>query len=283
MNRLVTFLSDFGTDDLFVGICHAVLARLAPEVRVIDLTHAIPPQDVEKGALLLADAAGYTPGAVHLAVVDPGVGTARRGLALRAGQGESESLFVGPDNGLLLPAAERLGGVAAAVELTSEAHRLPSVSATFHGRDVFAPAAAHLASDGELQSLGPRVEASYLTGLTLPQPERQGGWLKVGVRDIDRFGNVQLWARPDALSLSGPHDPAKPAARVTLSWRGALAALPYGTTFAELPDEGLGLQTDSFGWLAVVVRGGSAAQRLGLRRGDHVSLRLDRAGQEGRA
>ncbi|MGI8575366.1 MAG: SAM hydrolase/SAM-dependent halogenase family protein [Egibacteraceae bacterium] len=275
MTRLVTFLTDFGTDDVFVGLCHAVLARLAPEARVVDLTHAIPPQDVEKGALVLADAVTYAPGAVHLAVVDPGVGTERRGLAVRAGVGDREALLVGPDNGLLLPAADRLGGVTRAVALTSEAHRLPEVSATFHGRDVFAPAAGHLASGGELEELGPPVETGELVRLELPKPESRDGWLRVCVRDIDRFGNVQLWARPDDLELTAQGEPESGSEHITLSWRGALAALPYDTTFATLPDEGLGLLADSFGWLAVVVRGDSAAERLGLVRGDHLSLRRD--------
>ena len=140
---VITFLTDFGLADDFVGVCHGVMKRIAPDCEVIDITHGIAPQAVLQGALTLANTLPYMPSGVHLAVVDPGVGTGRRALALRSGDGR---FFVGPDNGLLLPAAERLGGIEAAHELTNPEYMLEPVSRTFHGRDVFSPAAAHLAS-----------------------------------------------------------------------------------------------------------------------------------------
>src|SRR5919197_688129 len=155
MARFVTFLSDFGLEDGFVGTCHGVIKRIAPEVQIIDLTHGIPPQNVLHGALVLAKALEYVPPGVHLAVVDPGVGTARRPLALEDGEGR---LYVGPDNGLLVPAAEAGGGIAAAHELANPRYALSRVSRTFHGRDLFAPAAAHLALRVPVAQLGPPLD-----------------------------------------------------------------------------------------------------------------------------
>src|SRR3954454_8111441 len=139
---VLTFLTDYGLLDEFVGICHGVIARLAPEVRVIDITHGIPRHDVRAGALVLRGALPYCPPGVHLAVVDPDVGARRRAVALRCA--EDDRLLVGPDNGLLMPAAAALGGAIEAVDISRSAHRLEPVAATFHGRDVFGPVAAAL-------------------------------------------------------------------------------------------------------------------------------------------
>src|ERR671934_768903 len=168
MARFVTFLSDFGLEDEFVGTCHGVIKRIAPEVQIIDITHGIPPQNVLHGALVLAKTLEYMPVGVHLAVVDPGVGSARRPLALRDREGR---LYVGPDNGLLVPAVERFGGVDAAHELPNPAYALEPVSRTFHGRDLFSPAAAHLALGVALEELGPPLDAEALARLDLPEPE----------------------------------------------------------------------------------------------------------------
>ncbi len=171
----VTFLSDFGLQDDFVGTCHGVIKGIAPDAQIIDLSHGIPPQQVLQGALMLANTLPYMPVGVHLAVVDPGVGSARRALALRD---EAGRLFVGPDNGLLIPAAER-AGIGAAHELANPAYALESISRTFHGRDLFAPAAAHLASGVALEELGPPIGVDALARLDLPEPEvgqtRRGG------------------------------------------------------------------------------------------------------------
>src|SRR3954468_13978679 len=165
---VITFLTDFGLEDDFVGTCHGVIARIAPELRVIDITHGIRPGRILQGALMLANTLAYMPEGVHLAVVDPGVGGQRRPLALRDVSGR---VYVGPDNGLLLPAAERFGGVAAAHEIANPAYALDQVSRTFHGRDLFSPAAAHLALGVPLGELGPPIDTQELVRLAPPQPE----------------------------------------------------------------------------------------------------------------
>jgi S-adenosyl-L-methionine hydrolase (adenosine-forming) len=167
MARFITFLSDFGLQDGFVGTCHGVMKRIAPDVEIIDITHGIAPQQVLQGALVLAATLDYMPLGVHLAVVDPGVGGARRPLALEDGEGR---LYVGPDNGLLVPAAEAGGGIAAAHELANPRYALQPVSRTFHGRDLFAPAAAHLALGVPLAELGPPLDPEVLVRLSIPEP-----------------------------------------------------------------------------------------------------------------
>src|SRR5712691_5820688 len=186
---VITFLSDFGLQDDFVGTCHGVIKRIAPETQIIDITHGIEPQAVLQGALVLANTLPYMPEGVHLAVVDPGVGGARKALALRDGGGR---LYVGPDNGLLVPAAEKLGGIVEAWELTNTAYMLEPVSHTFHGRDVFAPVAAHLAGGIALEELGPGVEPASLVRLELPEPEIGEATIRATVLYVDRYGNVQL-------------------------------------------------------------------------------------------
>src|SRR5438874_3441149 len=168
MSNFITFLTDFGLQDDFVGTCHGVIKRIAPEAEIIDITHGIEPQQVLQGALVLANTLEYMPLGVHLAVVDPGVGTARRPLVLEDGDGR---LYVGPDNGLLVPAAEAGGGVAAAHELANPRYALERVSRTFHGRDLFAPAAAHLALGVPAAELGPPLDPEVLVRITIPEPE----------------------------------------------------------------------------------------------------------------
>ena len=166
----ISFLSDYGNEDEFVGVCHAVIARRCPEARVIDLDHAIPRHDVLAGALTLAASVRFLPAGVVLAVVDPGVGGERRALALRSVEGEQ--LFVGPDNGLLMAAVERLGGVAEAVEISDSGERLEPTSETFHGRDVFAPVAGALAAGETLAGVGEPVPAEGIVRLELPRARR---------------------------------------------------------------------------------------------------------------
>jgi len=185
----VTFLTDFGLADDFVGTCHGVMKRIAPEIEIIDITHGIEPQGVLQGALVLANTLPYLPEGVHLAVVDPGVGGERRSVVLRGGDGR---LYVGPDNGLLIPAVEKLGGIEAAHELTNRGYALEPVSPTFHGRDVFSPAAAHLARGVALEELGPAIEPGSLARLELPQPEVTDHRIRACCLYVDRFGNMQL-------------------------------------------------------------------------------------------
>src|SRR5881227_27397 len=194
MAVFITFLTDFGLEDDFVGTCHGVMKRIAPEVQIIDLTHGVRPGRIQQGALVLANALPYMPAGVHLAVVDPGVGSGRRPLALRDRDGR---LHVGPDNGLLLPAAERFGGVAEAHELANAEYSLQPVSRTFHGRDLFAPAAAHLAAGVALEELGPPVDPDELVRLDLPEPEVGQNRIRANAMVVDRFGNVSLNLRRD--------------------------------------------------------------------------------------
>jgi S-adenosyl-L-methionine hydrolase (adenosine-forming) len=263
MPRPIFFLSDYGLDDEYVGICHAVIARVTPEARVVDLTHGVPPQDVLAGALMLAFSAIHgPPDAVYLAVVDPGVGTERRALTLRAG----DAFLVGPDNGLLWPASRDLGGIDVAVAIDHAAVARGPVSATFHGRDVFAPAAAMLAAGARPEDLGSPVDPAALVVLDPPAPAVRQGELEASVLGVDRFGNVRLAARREHLERAGL------GADLVLVRRGETVPLRQAVTFADVRDGGYGLLEDSAGWLAVVRFGSGAAEELGLRRGDAVRL-----------
>jgi len=256
MGATITLLTDYGLDDEFAGVCHGVIARIAPEARVIDLTHGIPRHDVAAGALALRRALPYTPPGVHVAVVDPGVGGPRRGVALRCG----DRLLVGPDNGLLMPAADLLGGVAEAVDLARSPWRLQPVSATFHGRDVFAPVAARLAAGAPLREAGEPIDPATLAALELPVPRADGDTLVAHAVAFDAFGNVLLDATGadlpagDALDVCG-----RPARRAR--------------TFADVPAGALLVYEDSSGALALAVNKGSAREALGLAAGDEVRLR----------
>ena len=265
MARPILFLTDYGVTDEFVGVCHAVIGRLAPDVRVIDLTHGIPPGDVLAGALALEAAAPYAaPDSVFLAVVDPGVGTERRAVAVEAG----EAALVGPDNGLLDLAARGLGGAHGAVQIDPSQVASGPVSATFHGRDLFAPAAAILARGGALDDLGGEVETTSLAGIDIPEPIARTGRLEATVIGIDRFGNVRLAARPGELDRAG------------LGAAIGLGGIPVRRVrmFADLGPGEVGILEDSGGWLALVRNGSSAAQRLGLSQYDRVILSAEEGG-----
>jgi S-adenosylmethionine hydrolase len=256
----VSFTTDYGTADGFVAAVKGVLAGIAPGARVIDVTHQVPPQDVRRGAAVLAQTVPWLPPAVHLAVVDPGVGTDRRGIAVVAGRG----VLVGPDNGLLLPAADALGGVTAAYELTEPAYRLPRVSATFHGRDVFAPAAAHLCTGLDPARLGP--PAGELVRLPAPTVHTRPGELRAEVLSVDGFGNVQLAATAsDLAELAGPTGAVRVGGR-------ADAPARVGRTFGDVPAGELVVLADSAGYVAVAVNRGNAAARIGVEPGDEVTV-----------
>jgi S-adenosyl-L-methionine hydrolase (adenosine-forming) len=264
---IVTFLTDFGLQDDFVGTCHGVIATIAPEARVLDITHGLRPGHVLQGALVLANTLPYMPAGVHLAVVDPGVGSSRRALALRDREGR---LYVGPDNGILLPAAERFGGVAAAHELANAEYSLQPVSRTFHGRDLFAPAAAHLAAGVALDALGPPIDPDALVRLELPEPEVGHNRIRAVAVVVDRFGNVALNLRRDHL------DDLQLAAgtRVELTSRGERFYAVSARTFGDAPRGSLILYEDSYGSLALAVSQGSAAQLLRLEEGTEIVLDL---------
>lgn len=267
MARPIAFLTDYGGEDEFAGVCRAVIAGIAPDARIIDLTHGIPPQDVLRGAVALADAAPYLPeGSVVLAVVDPGVGTSRRAVAIETASG---AVLIGPDNGLLAPACEALGGATSAVLIENRDLMLHPVSSTFHGRDVFAPAAAHVAAGVSSGDLGPEIPVEELTRLELPQARVEPGTLRCVVRSVDRFGNVQLEARPQDLAGAGL-DEAMLLEVVT----DEMAVLARSVrAFADGTPGELVLLTDSSGRLAVAVTGESAGAVLATRAGDEVTIR----------
>jgi S-adenosylmethionine hydrolase len=246
----ISMTTDFGWRDGYAGVCHGVIAQLAPSVRVIDVSHLIDPGDVTRGARVMARAVRYLPRAVHVGVVDPGVGTDRRAVVLVAGG----LPLVGPDNGLLLAAADVLGGVDAAYALTNDALWRRPVSRTFHGRDMFAPVAAHLASGVPVADVGEPVAVPTLVRLPEPQPG--------AVVDIDRFGN---------LGLAGYRAAFAPGDAVSINGRPARVGETYG---AVAPGQ-LVVYTDSDGATAVAIRDGDAATELGLRVGDVVAIRKD--------
>ena len=260
----ITFTSDYGLEDPFVGVCHGVVARVAPRVRVIDVTHAVGAQDVRHGAWVLAQAVPYLPRAVHLAVVDPGVGTGRGMVAVEAGG----QVLVGPDNGLLVWAAEALGGVERVHALQNPAYRLAPVSRTFHGRDVFAPGAAHLAAGVEPGELGPELDPGRLVRLERAAARVDRGRLRARVVAVDHFGNLALDLRPADLERVGvaAGDP------VEVRVGGRAHRLAFADTFASVPAGDLVLHEDSFGSLAVAVNLGRAAERLGAGPGDRVEV-----------
>jgi S-adenosylmethionine hydrolase len=266
---IVTFLTDFGLQDDFVGTCHGVIATIAPDARVIDITHGVRPGHVLQGALVLANTLPYMPAGVHLAVVDPGVGSSRRALALRDREGR---LHVGPDNGLLLAAADRFGGVAEAHELANPEYSLQPVSRTFHGRDLFSPAAAHLAAGVPLEELGPPLDPEALVQVDLPQPEVGQSRIRAVALVVDRFGNVALNLRREHLE----HVELAPGTRVELACRGERFFAVSARTFADAPRGSLILYEDSYGSLALAVSRGSAAQLLRIEEGGEIVLDLGR-------
>jgi S-adenosylmethionine hydrolase len=242
-----------------------VLRSLAPGATVVDLTHDIPPHDVRAGALCLARAAQYLCPGVVLAVVDPGVGTDRRAIAIEVGDGES--YLVGPDNGLLAPAVAMVGGAGRSVSLTNSEYQLPSPGPTFAGRDVFAPAAAHLCNGVDLYELGDPVEPSSLLPGVLPVTHLDGEELVAEILWVDRYGNAQLNVDPDDLDGWGH--------RLRLRFGDSLRdsrTLVRADAYADLGPGDVGLVTDSYGLLSVAVPRASAAERLGLSPGDPVRL-----------
>jgi S-adenosylmethionine hydrolase len=258
----VTFLSDYGLEDEFVGVVKSVIRDLARHVTVIDLSHAIAPHDVRAGALLLARSVQYLASGVVVAIVDPDVGTARRAVAIEVGDGEG--VLLGPDNGLLAPAVAMAGGAGRAVALTNPAYHLPAPGATFAGRDVFAPASAHLCNGVDLSELGEAVDAATLLPGTVPLPRVEGGGLEAEVLWVDRFGNAQLNVGPEDVDGWGEQ------LRVRFGESSRVATL--ATAYDDLGAGALGLVIDSYGMLAVSLDRHSAADALALAAGDAVRL-----------
>jgi S-adenosylmethionine hydrolase len=263
---VITFLSDYGLEDDFVGICHGVFATLCPEARVIDITHGIPRHDVRVGALVLAGALPYMPSGVHVAVVDPDVGAKRRAVAVRVAE---ERVLVGPDNGLLLSAAEQFGGVLEAVEIGTSPFRLEPVSATFHGRDIFAPVAAQIAAGAALAQAGEPCDPQTLIALHLPRPTIAEGGVVAHVLYVDGFGNVQLDVTHEDLPGTG----LKLGHAVQLTISGAEPHMAqFARTFADVARGELLVYEDAYRRLALAVSHGDAAALLGLDRDDEVRI-----------
>ncbi|GAA0550852.1 SAM-dependent chlorinase/fluorinase [Paractinoplanes ferrugineus] len=252
----ISLTTDYGTFDGFVAACHGTIARLAPAVRVIDVTHHVPPADVTRGAAVLAQTAPFLPRSVHVVVVDPGVGTSRRGVVL----GTPNGLLVGPDNGALIWAAEALGGIGTAYELANKEWMLGDVSRTFHGRDVFSPAAAHLAVGAAPADAGPPIDPAALVRLPAPLVTIGDGWIESEVITVDRFGNVQLAAGGEVLAGLG-----------TDLLVGTVRAR-RGSTFAEVDRGDLLVYEDSAGHVAIAVNHGRAVVVLSVRPGDLVKI-----------
>ena len=274
MSLPISFLSDFGLEDEFVGVVHGVLAKLAPESRVIDIGHRFPRGNVKAAALALTRAIQYLPEGVCLAVVDPGVGTARKAIAADTSWG----IFVGPDNGLLSPAVAMVGGAHKIVSIENPETMIPSPGETFHGRDVFAPAAAILASgEAGIDELGPDVAGEEIVPLLLPLTETRGSVVAGEAWWVDGFGNVQTNVAPDDLAGLG----IGPGVTLTVKVGSTIHSVPWVTSYADVADGETLIHVDSVGLLAIAVRGGRADEELNLSEGVAVTLAGSRSATAG--
>lgn len=261
----ITFMTDYGLENKFTGVCRGAFAKTAPAARVLDITHLVPRGDVRHGAAVLQQAVSYLPQAVHLAVVDPGVGTARRPIAITSGG----CVFVGPDNGLLLPAAEALGGVEVAHELTENWFRLRPLSSTFHGRDLFAPAAAHIAAGAVLARLGPEVPVASLVQPPVPTLVVRADTIDGEILIVDRFGNAQTSITAlalESISVNKGHE-------LEITSANRSSKVPFVDTFGSVSAGTLLTHIDSAGLLAVAVNCGDAALELALTEGASITVR----------
>lgn len=262
---IVTLLTDYGHRDDFAGVCHGVIRTICPEARIVDITHGIERYDVRRGAIVLRNTLPYMPVGVHVAVVDPQVGTERRAIALRAEDGR---VLVGPDNGLLSLAWERCGGIDRVVDITRSPHRLEPVSATFHGRDVFAPVAAHLAAGAALADAGDPLDPASLAVVELPRPRIEDGVLVAHALLLDQFGNAGLDVRHE--ELAGTEITLGAAIELEIGGERHLAT--YAQTFADVGPGELLVYEDAYRTLAIAVNRGDAAATLGLRPDAEVRL-----------
>ena len=262
---VVTLLTDYGTSSEFAGICRGVIARVCPEARVVDITHGIARHDIRHGAVVLRNALPYMPAGVHLAVVDPQVGSERRAVAIRCADG---NILVGPDNGLLSLAAATAGGPVEAVDVSRSRHRLEPVSMTFHGRDVFAPVAAAIAGGAPLAEAGEPLAVEELAVLELPRPGRDGDAVVAHAVLVDVYGNVTLDIRHDDLPSTG----LVLGHALEVSVDGKTTRATFTGTFADVPPGELLLYEDASRTLALAVNRGDAAAALGLAPGHEVRL-----------
>jgi S-adenosylmethionine hydrolase len=265
MFEYITFLTDFGLQDDFVGVCRGVMKGIARDAQLLDITHGIAPQAVLQGALVLARSVPYLPPAVHLAVIDPGVGSDRRGVAITTGEGR---IFVGPDNGLLLLAADS-AGIEAARSLTNPRYHLERVSRTFHARDIFAPVAAHLAAGAHFDDLGDEVDLASLVRLDLTPALVIAGELVATVVDVDRFGNLELNVSETEITALGLAAGDRVELRLGLTPYYAVVA----ETYADATRGELILYEGSYGKYGIAITGGSAATLTESSAGDEVLIR----------
>lgn len=265
---VITFLSDFGVEDDFAGTCHGVMKGIAPDVDVIHITHGIEATNILQGSVVLANTLRYMPPGVHLAVVDPDVGTPRRALAVRTGEGR---LLVGPDNGLLMPAADVLGGVEAAHEITNREYALEPVAPTFHGRDVFSPAAAHLALGLDPAKLGAALDGDTLVRIEFPKPEFGTRRIRATCLYVDRFGNIQLNLTAPEVESMGITPGRRVEVELPVDRFYAIAA----RTFADARPGDIILYEDAYQNIALAISRGNAADTFGVRAGTEVRIRAD--------
>jgi hypothetical protein len=261
----VTFLSDYGAEDVFVGVCKGVIAQVAPHVRILDVCHLIAPQDVEQGATQLAAAMPFLPNGVHLAMVDPQAARPARGVVVRTGGG---SLLVGPDNGLLSQAWDVAGGLAEVVEIANSQLWLEHVHATFRGRDVFAPVAGHLAAGRPLADVGPSIDVDTLTRLHTRDAVVDHDHVHAEILAVDHFGNVSLNVARADLEAAG----ITLGDTVELRCNGRTLSVPFTHTFGEVSQGRLTLCEDSFRAVQLAVNAGRASQELRVNRGDPIVI-----------
>jgi S-adenosyl-L-methionine hydrolase (adenosine-forming) len=261
----ITLLTDYGPGDEFVGVCHGVIRTILPDAQIVDVTHGISRHDVRHGAISLRNTLGYMPVGIHVAIVDPQVGTERRAIAVSTGDGR---ILVGPDNGVLSLAWERAGGAAEAYDVTRSPHRLEPVSATFHGRDVFVPVAAQLAAGAELREAGEPLDPDELVALELPHPLVVDGAATAHALLIDGYGNVSLDLTHDHMLELG----LAIGERVEVAGPRLSAEAVVVQTFADVPPGEMLLYEDAWGAVAVAVNRGDAAKALGSTRDSEVRL-----------
>ncbi|MFL5685133.1 MAG: S-adenosyl-l-methionine hydroxide adenosyltransferase family protein [Chloroflexota bacterium] len=272
---LISFLTDFGPESA-PAVCRGVMWGIAPEARILDLTHTVRKFAIRDGAFLLSRMVRYLPIGVHVAVVDPGVGTRRRPIAIRTRRGDA---LVGPDNGLLIPAARVLGGITVAHEITASDLFLTKVSSTFHGRDIFSPVGAHLANGVPIAEVGPEVDESTLVDLTFPEPRIDGRALETAVLLVDSFGNARLAGQPADLvrAAGGELTPGRRFRVAGGSIAEGGAEVAWHTTFGEVaPGEVLLYEDADYGGLGISVNQASAAERFGLE--IDAALRIEALG-----
>lgn len=253
--EIVTFLSDYGLQDEFVGVCHGVMLAIAPYLKIIDINHQILRQDIRHGAVVLQQSIRYMPEAVHLAIVDPSVGSERRAVAIESGWGET---FVGPDNGLLIPAAHERGGIKRAFSIEDQRFLLTPISRTFHGRDVFAPAAAQIANGVDPAELGPAIDAGDLVPLEISKAWVHDDHLHAEALQVDRFGNLQFNFDNSVLEAAGISGLPK----LEIRMEGHRLQVPLAPTFADVPDGDFVLVEDSYRQISLAINKGDAAAKL---------------------